>query len=378
VKKNYMFTPGPTMVPAEVLLAEAAPMIHHRTKEFSQITADAVAGLQTLFGTEQDVYIMMGSGTSAMEAAVANVISPGDKAICVNGGKFGERWGDLCRAYGAEVVEITMEWGTSFTVAQAAAQLAAHPDARALYITQSETSTGALTDVQGIAALTRKTETLLAVDSITGVGVHEFEFDAWGVDIAVSGSQKGCMMPPGLAFIAASERAWGAIDACTSPRYYLDMRKMKKTWAKTTTPFTAAVSLIRALKKALDMIHNEGLANVQARHDLLARATRAATAALGLKPVSACPVNGVTAIYLPESVDVGALINTMRDDHGVTMAGGQEALKGRIIRIGHMGYVCEEDILVAVGVLEQALTKAGYAFEMGAGLTAAQKVLVNG
>jgi len=375
MKKNYMFTPGPTMVPQEVLLAEAAPMIHHRTAEFSDILAEVEEGLKKLFGTSQDVYIIMGSGTAAMEAAVSNVCCPGDKAICASGGKFGERWAQLARAYGCNVVEIPVRWGDPFTPEQAEAALKEHPDARAMYITQSETSTGTLTDVEAIARLTRQSGTLLAVDAITGIGVHPFRMDEWGVDIVVSGSQKGCMTPPGLAFIAVSERAWPAVEACTSPRYYLDLRAMRKNWEKKTTPYTAAVSLVRALRAALRMILQEGLDEVHARHARMAAAARAAVQALGLELVSRSPANGVTAVYAPDGMDSGELTRLMAERYGVTMAGGQGALKGRIFRIGHMGYVCEEDLLVGIGVLEQALRELGHECAPGSGLRAALEAL---
>jgi aspartate aminotransferase-like enzyme len=375
VKKYYMLTPGPTMVPHEVLLAEAAPMIHHRTAQFSEIMSRVVDGLRTLFGTQQDVYIIMGSGTSAMEAAVCNVCSPGDKMIGVSGGKFGERWSELGRAFGCDVVEFDMEWGKSFTVREASALLEEHPDAKALYVTQSETSTGALTDIEAIAALTRETGTLLAVDAITGIGVHPVKMDEWGVDIVVSGSQKGCMIPPGLGFIAVSPRTWQVVEACTSPRYYLDLAAMKKNWAKTTTPFTAAVSLIRGLGKALEMMSEEGLDEIHARHALLAKAAQAAVQAIGLKLVAEAPVNGVTAAYGPEGIDTDKLVKLMRDTYGVQIAGGQAQLKGRIFRIGHMGYISGGDLLVGVMTLERALRDLGYEFEAGAAVLAANQVL---
>jgi aspartate aminotransferase-like enzyme len=375
MKKNYMFTPGPTMVPQEVLLAEATPLVHHRTAAFSAIMADAAKGLQALFGTGQDVYMITGSGTAAMEAAVVNVCSPGDKVLCATGGKFAERWGELARAYGCNAVDVPVEWGRSLTVEQARAALKAHPDARAFYITQSETSTGALTDVQAIAALTRRTDVLLGVDSITGIGVHPFRFDEWGVDIAVSGSQKGCMTPPGLSFIAVSPRTWKAVQSCTTPRYYLDLTAMKKNWAKTTTPFTSAVSLIRALHKALELILAEGLDQVHARHARLAAAARAGVGALGLRLVAEHPVNGVTAVYGPEGMDTGKLIKLLASKFGVTFAEGQGDLKGKIFRIGHMGYVCDEDMLVAIGSLERAIKELGYAFTFGAGVQATMESL---
>lgn len=375
MKKNYMFTPGPTMVPHEVLLAEAAPMVHHRTPQFSSILEDVNEKLKGLFGTRQDVYTIMGSGTAAMEAAVCNICSPGDKVLFAPGGKFGERWGELAESYGCEAVALPVAWGQSLHADQVAAALKEHPDARAVYATHSETSTGALSDIEQIAALTRKTDTLLAVDSITSVGVHPFGFDRWGVDLAVSGSQKGCMTPPGLSFIAVSERAWSVIDSCTSPRYYLDLHAMRKKWRDVTTPFTAAVSLIRGLQKALEMIHAEGLENVFTRHTRMADATRAAVAALGLKLVATNPANGVTAVHGPEGMDTGKLTKLMKEKYGVTIAGGQGHLKGRIFRIGHMGYVCEEDLLVCIDTLERALAELGYEFERGVGVRAAIEAL---
>lgn len=376
LKKHYMFTPGPTMVPPEVLLEEASPMMHHRTAEFSEILEEVVDGLQKLLGTREEVYTIAGSGTAAMEAAVANVCSPGDKAICSTGGKFGTRWAEICEAYGCDVVTIEVEWGKSLSPDQVKAALDEHPDARAVYITHSETSTGALTDVEAIAAITRETDTLLGVDSITGAGVHPFKMDEWGVDIVSVGSQKGCMIAPGLGFIAVSDRTWDAIEQCTSPRYYLDLRAMRKKWEKgTTTPFTAAVSLTRALQKALEMMFEEGLENVYERHARLAEATRAAVKAMGLEVLSENPANCVTAVVGPEGIDTGDLTDKMRDEYGVTIAGGQAHLKGKIFRIGHMGYVSEEDLLVVIGCLERALKDLGHDFEFGAGVAAAQEVL---
>ncbi|MFW6189058.1 MAG: pyridoxal-phosphate-dependent aminotransferase family protein [Planctomycetota bacterium] len=376
MKKNYMFTPGPTMVPQEVLLEEAAPMIHHRTDRFSAIMAEVNRGLQKLFGTEQTVFVIMGTGTAAMEAAVVNVCSPGDKVLYAPGGKFGERWGAIAEAYGCRTVPLPVEWGESLAVDDASAALAEHPDAKAMYVTHSETSTGALTDVRAIAALTRETDVLLGVDSITSIGVHPFELDEWGVDLAVSGSQKGCMVPPGLSFIAVSLRTWDAVEACESPTYYLDLKAMRKRAADHQTPFTGAVSLVRGLRRALQMMDEEGLQAVFARHARLARATRAAVKALGLRLVADTPANGVTAVYGPEGVNTGDLVNLMREKFGVTIAGGQADLKGKIFRVGHMGYVSEEDLLLCIGTLERALRELGYEFELGAGVQAVQEVLV--
>jgi aspartate aminotransferase-like enzyme len=376
--KQYMFTPGPTMVPAEALLAEAAPMIHHRTPQFSTVLMEVTEWLKEIMGTKQDVYILAGSGTAAMEAAIANTCSPGDKAVCVAGGKFGERWGEICQVYGCKTKVITLEAGRSFTAEQAARALDETPGARVLCITQSETSTGALTDVESIAAIARERETLLVVDAITGVGIHPMRMDEWGVDVVVSGSQKGLMIAPGLAFIAVSPRAWKAVEKCTSPRFYLDLAAMRKNLQKKTTAFTPAISLIRSLHCTLTMLRQEGLENVFARHARLAEATRAAMAALGLKLVAECPVNGVTAVWAPDGIDTDKMTKKMRDEWGVTMAGGQDELKGRIFRIGHMGYVSEEDLLVAVATVERALREFGYEFEPGMGLVAANAVLFGG
>jgi len=375
MKKHYMFTPGPTMVPAEVLMAEAAPMMHHRTPQFSTILREVTDWMKELFGTEQEVFTIAGSGTAAMEAAIANTCSPGEEAICVVGGKFGERWMELCRTYGCRVKTVEVKWGKSPTVEQAHAALTETPDARVLCITHSETSTGALTDVEAIASLTRHSETLLVVDAITSIGIHPVRMDRWGVDVVVSGSQKGCMIAPGLAFIAVSPRTWDVVEQCSSPRYYLDLKAMRKNLQKTTTPFTPPVSLIRALHKALEMIREEGLENVYARHALLAEATQAAMKAIGLSLAAENPVNGVTAVHAPEGVDTDKMTKKMRDEYGVTIAGGQGDWKGKIFRIGHMGYVSAEDLLVAIATVERALKELGYEFELGAGVTAAQAVL---
>ena len=374
-KKNYMFTPGPTMVPQEVQLAEAQQMIHHRTDQFSEILKRVCDRMKKLYGTDQDVYTVMGTGTAAMEAAVANVCSPGDTVLCAPAGKFGMRWGELCEAYGCDVVNIDIEWGESLTADMVREALDENPGARALYMTHCETSTGALSDVEEIAAVTRETDTLLAVDAITSIGVHPFKMDEWGVDAAVCGSQKGCMVPPGLSFISVSDRAWDVIEEASSPTYYLDLLAMRSKWEGHQTPFTGAVTLVRALDKALEMIFDEGLENLYARHAKLAEATRAAVDALGLELVADNPANCVTAVYGPEGMHTGEIKKKMMQDYGVTIAGGQKHLKGKILRLGHMGYVSEEDLSVLLGALERALHEMGYDFDCGAGVSAAMDVL---
>jgi aspartate aminotransferase-like enzyme len=374
--KNYMFTPGPTMVPAEVLLAEAQPMIHHRTPEFSDILCEVMEGMQCLYGTKQEVYGIPGSGTAAMEACIANTCSPGDTAICACGGKFGDRWAEICEAYGCNVVTIDLEWGESLSVDKTRKALKNNPDARVLCATHSETSTGALTDMEAIGALTCEHKALLVVDAITSIGVHPVHMDRWGIDLMACGSQKGCMIPPGLGFVAASEQAWPVIEKCESPRYYLDMVKMRDKWESgTTTPFTASVSLTQALKKALEMMFDEGLDEVHARHARLANATREAMDAIGLELVAEHPANGVTAVYAPEGIDTKEMTKIMRDDYGISVSGGQKHLKGKIFRVGHMGYVSEDELLMVISAIERALRELGYNFEFGLGVSTAQEVL---
>lgn len=373
LKKNYLFTPGPTMVPPEALAAEGQTMMHHRTPQFSAILTEVQDMMKLLFGTAQDVYVTTSSGTGAMEAAVCNIVSPGDKVICAYAGKFGERWKELAETFGAQVIVIEKEAGESFGPDDIAPVLAANPDVRVVYATHSETSTGALSDIPGIAALTRKTDTLLVVDSITGIAIQEFKMDEWGVDVAVTGSQKGCMIAPGLGFITVSPRVWPHVAACKSPRYYLDLTAMKKNAQKQTTPYTPAISLIRAVHCSLMLMKQEGLQNVFKRHARLAEATRAGVQGLGLELFAKVPANVVTAVKSPDGIDSDKIVKKMRDEYGITIAGGQSELKGKILRIGHMGYVNDFDILAALGALERALKELGYQFTPGAGVAAAQK-----
>ncbi len=366
------------MVPPEVNLAEAAPMIHHRTPQFSQIFMDVTEGMKALFETkEADVFILASSGTGAMETSVVNLLSPGDKALFISVGKFGERWGELLKAYGCQGVELKAEYGRVISAKEVADALAKHPDAKALFTTQSETSTGVVSDIEGYAALTRKTGTLLVVDTVSSLGVHPLRFDAWGVDVAVTGSQKGCMLPPGLGFIAVAPRVWKAVEQSKLPKYYFSLPAMKKAIADKTTAYTPAITLIRAAKVALDMLMAEGLENVYARHAMLAEASRAGVKALGLKLFTKeGESNVLTAVEAPEGIKIDAVIKRMRDEFGITLTGGQGSMKGRIFRLGHMGYVNQFDILAALGALEKALSDAGYPVKPGSALAAAQEVFL--
>lgn len=379
MKKKYLLAPGPTPVPETALLAMARPMIHHRTSQFSEIFKEAAELLKYVFQTEEDVLILASSGTGAMESSITNLFSPGDEVIAVNGGKFGERWGQISEAYGLKVHWIKVEWGEPVKVEDVKRLLDENPGIKGVLTQASETSTTVAHPIKELAGLTRDRDTLLVVDGITAVGVFDVPMDEWGVDVLVSGSQKAFMLPPGLAFIALSQKAWKFSETAKCPRYYFDLKKERKNLAKDTTAYTPAVSLITGLLEALKLMKEEGLENVFARHDRLARATRAAVAAMGLKPLAPdSPSDAATGVYVPEGVDGAKLVKYLRDVMGVTMAGGQDHLKGKIIRIAHLGYVDTFDTITAISAVEMALAKLGADVEFGRGVAAAQKILLEG
>ena len=377
--KRYLLTPGPTQVPPEVLLRMAQPIMHHRTPEFSQIFAEVQAGLQWLFQTSQDVLILAASGTGGMEAAVMNTCSAGDSVLVVNGGKFGERWLKICEAAGVHRVELKVEWGQAVQVHAVAQALTAHPEVRAVLVQASETSTTVLHPIQEIAALTHETDTLLIVDGITAVGAAEIPMDSWDIDVLITGSQKALMLPPGLAFVALSPKAWERVEQAGLPRFYFDLRRERKEQHKHTTAYTPAVSLIFGLHEVLRMLQDEGLAQVQARHAHLARATRCAAQALGLGLFAPDdPSPAATGIWLPQGIDGSHLLTAMRDQMGIDIAGGQDQVKGKIVRISHIGYAGPFDVITAISALEMALHKFGYQLELGRGVQAAQEILLTG
>ncbi len=379
MKKRYLLAPGPTPVPEAALLAMAAPIIHHRTPQFSEVFKETAELLKYVFQTKEDVLILAASGTGAMEGSIVNLYSPGDEVIVVNGGKFGERWGKISEAYGLKVHWIKVEWGTAVDPAEVKKVMDANPNVKGILVQASETSTTAAHPVKELAALTKDKECLLIVDGITAVGVFDLPMDAWGIDVLVSGSQKAFMLPPGLAFAGLSQKAWKFSETAKCPKFYFDFKKERKNLKDNTTAYTPAISLITGLREALKMIKEEGLANVFARHDRLARATRAAAAALGLKPVAPkSPSNATTGVFVPEGVDGGKLVKYLRDEMGVTLAGGQDHLKGKILRIAHLGYVDTFDIITAISAIEIALAKFGHKLEHGKGVGAAQLVLSEG
>ena len=378
MKKNYLFTPGPTMVPPEVALAEAQPMIHHRTPQFSQIFYEVSEDLKYLFQTKTgDVFTLMSSGTGAMEACVANVLSKGNKALVVVSGKFGERWAELCKCFGIETITVDVENGKAVNPADIDAALKKNKGINVVFTTQCETSTGVVHDIKAISPIVKGHGAMLVVDAITGIGVHPLLMDEWNIDVAITGSQKGCMMPPGLAFVCVNSSAWGVIEKTDLPRYYWDFRKMRKDLKDKTTPFTPAVSLVMAMKTALEMIKKEGIENVWKRHARLANATREGAKAIGLELFAgANSSNVLTAIKAPKGIDVDKIIKKLRDETGVTFTGGQDEMKGKMIRIGHMGYVNDFDVIIAIAALEKGLHEAGYAVELGKGLSTVQSILV--
>ncbi|MCX5716174.1 MAG: alanine--glyoxylate aminotransferase family protein [Candidatus Omnitrophica bacterium] len=374
--KNFLMTPGPTPVPPEVLLAMAKPIIHHRTPQFQKILQEVEENLKYIFQTREDVMILTSSGTGAMESAVSNLLSPKDKAITVQGGKFGERWTELCQAYGVETVIINVEWGKAVDP-KVIADTLAKTKAKAVFTTLCETSTGVITDIKAIAEVTKKTDAVLVVDAISGLGAVECRMDEWGIDAVISGSQKGLMIPPGLAFIAVSQKAWKLVEQSKCPKYYFDLKAAKKAVAKTDTPWTPAITLVIGLNEALKILKQETLEGIINRHKKMAKACREAAKALGLKLYSpTASSDAVTAVEVPQGIDGEKLVKTMRDEYGVGIAGGQAQLKGKVFRIASMGYMNQFDIIVAISCLETVLSKMGYKFELGAGVKAAQKVFL--
>ena len=374
--KQYLLSPGPTPIPNEIALAMSETMIHHRTPQFNKIFEEARQGLKTLFGTSGDVLILASSGTGAMEAAVANLFSPGDKVLVINGGKFGERWLNISNAFGLDPIEIKVEWGQAVKVADVEKQLRLHPDIQSVMIQASETSTTVLHPVKEIAKLTQNGP-LFLVDGVTAVGVLPVPLDEWGIDALVTGSQKALMLPPGLGFIALSDRAWQKTKKAKLPRFYFDLNLERKNQAKGSGAFTPAVSLIFGLRASLNMMAREGFDRVYARHARMARATRAAATAMGLKLLAPdSPSPAATGIFLPPGLDADKVLDYLRDQMGVILGEGQDQLKGKAIRIAHVGYMGAFDVVTAIAALEMALRKFGAEIPFGRGVAAAQEVLM--
>jgi aspartate aminotransferase-like enzyme len=358
-KRTRLFTPGPVEIPERILrvLGQAPP--HHRTDAFRETLKRVTEKLRWIHGTEGEVFLLAASGTGAMEAALVSVVAPGSRALAIAGGKFGERWASLCKAYGVPHDVLEVEWGAGVEPAEVARRLDRDPALATVLATQSETSTGALHDVEALARITRERGRRLVVDAITGIGVHPLPQDRWGVDVVVCGSQKGLMIPPGIATVALAPWAKDAIDGPGLPRFYFDLRRYRKSAPLGETPFTPPVSLVLALEESLAMIAEEGLDRVHERHRRVALATRAGARALGFQLFPSSPSHAVTALVPPEGLDTSALVKRLREVHGMVIAGGQDRLKGKIVRVGHMGHYDLGDIEALLQALEECVAALG-------------------
>ena len=369
VPRTRLFTPGPVEIPVRVLRALAQEPPHHRTDAFRAVLRRVTESLRWLHGTDGEMFLLAASGTGAMEAAVVNLLAPGERALAIAGGKFGERWGSLLTAYGIAHQVIEVEWGAAVDPGAVARHLDRDPGLAAVFATHSETSTGVLHDVEAIARITRERGRRLVVDAITSVGVHPLPQDAWGVDAVVCGSQKGLMIPPGIATLSLAPWAAPLIEAGRLPRFYFDLRKARKSAPQGETAFTPPVSLVLALDESLAMIREEGLDAVHRRHRRLAHAIRAGAQAIGFAVFSSSPSHAVTALTAPAGIESSAVVKRLRDVHAMVVAGGQDRLKGKILRIGHMGAYQREDAGAVVGALEECVIALGHA--AGGGVAAA-------
>lgn len=373
MKKIRLLTPGPTPVPERLALRMARPIVHHRSPEFEAVFGRVREGLQWLFQTRQDVLVFASSGTGAMEAAFVNFLRRGDTVVVVDGGKFGERWGKFAKAYGVESVTLKCEWGSPVAVEAVEKALREHPQAKAVYLQANESSTGVYHPVRELAQVTAKTPALLVVDAISALGAMPLPMDEWGIDVLVSAAHKALGLPPGLAFLAASEKAWRLNESADLPRFYFDARRERDNQRKNQTAWTPAISLVEGLDESLSMFREEGLDQVFARHARMARAARAGMQALGLALYSKSPSNAMTTVEAPTGIDSEKLVKHLFARYGIKLVGGQDAAKGKIFRIAHLGYFDDFDMLVVIGAIERGLHDLGAKVELGAGLAAAQR-----
>jgi aspartate aminotransferase-like enzyme len=376
--KRYLLAPGPTPVPPEALMAMAMPIIHHRSPDFIPVLEAAKKGLQWLYQTTADVLILCATGTGGMVGAVNNFFSDGDTVLVINGGKFGERWTEIGNAYNLAVQEISVEWGYTVNPHDIEKALKSDPSIKGVLVQASETSTGVYHDIEAIAAVVKKFEnTILVVDAISGLVAHDLKMDAWGIDVLIGGSQKGLMLPPGLAFVGISNKAWAHADKATLPKFYFNFKKERESLKKNQTNFTSAVTLIIGLNECLTILQKEGLENAFKRHERLAHATREAIKALGLKLFShESPSNSVTAICTPDGIDGQEIYKNLRVRYGITAAGGQGKARGNIFRIAHLGYAGPFDVITAIAGVEMVLKAMGYELTLGTGVAVAQELLM--
>ncbi|HVO33331.1 MAG TPA: alanine--glyoxylate aminotransferase family protein [Elusimicrobiota bacterium] len=376
MKKLYMMTPGPTPIPPEVSAQEGLPILHHRTSEFSAIFGEVIKDLKHVFQTQNDVLIMSSSGTGALESSVANLLSPGDTALVASAGVFGDRFIKIQEAYGVKTLVIRAPDGQVVDPEKIREALKKNPDIKTVFTTHTETSTGVVNDIRAIGKVVAPTPAILVVDAVSGLAGQDLQTDAWNIDVVCTGSQKGFMTAPGLAMVSLSPKAIPFVDSAKCPRFYFDYRKMRKTVTENQTPFTPPVTLLVAMAEALRQIRKEGLSNALARHEWLAKATRAGVQALGLKIFAQVPCNVLTSITVPDGVNGKAIVKRMREEYGVSIAGGQGDLVGKIIRIAHMGYMDRFDVVIALAGLEMILADMGSKIELGKGVAAAQRILI--
>jgi aspartate aminotransferase-like enzyme len=379
--KKYIMTPGPTPISEEVLLEHARPLMHHRSPEFSKIFMAVTEKLKKLFKTKNDIFILTSSGTGAMEAAVTNSFSRGDKVLVASAGNFGERFKKISSIFNLEVISLDYEWGDTVDPADIKKVLDENPDVKGVMVQLSETSTGALNDIKEIGNIVKKYTAILIVDAISGLGASDLRTDEWGLDMVIGGSQKALSAPTGIAFISVSDKAWKLIQKSDLPKFYFDLTTAKNYSLKTPpqTPWTPGISIIVAINKALDMLLEEGLEKLFKRHRIMSLAVQKSVEKLGLRLlVEDKDKRGfsVTSIKVPEGIDAKELTRMMRVKYGVTIAGGQGKLTGKIIRIGHLGYFGIFDIIIAISALEITLNELGYKFEIGSGIAEAEKVFI--
>ena len=372
-EKRYLLTPGPTPVPPEVLAALAEPVIHHRARDYREIYERCLARLREVYRTEHDVLMFTTSGTGAFESAVANLTSPGDRQLVLSAGNFGERWAGMVKAFGADLVHVRLDWGETPEPEDLRSALADAGDVSVVYLTHSETSTGVVCDLQALSTVAKEAGALVIVDAVSSLGAVPLETDAWGIDVVVSGSQKALMCPPGVAFVSVAPAALEAAARSTAPRYVLDWERTRKAQAKLDAPFTPAVSIVRALDVALGLLLDEGLETAFDRHARLGRACREGAKAMGLELFSPDEERSavVTAIRVPDGVDATRVVASLRERFGITIANGQGELKGKIFRIGHIGWFDVFDITTALAAVELTLADAGAEIERGVAVTRA-------
>lgn len=374
IKKNYLLAPGPTPVPIDVLLEGAKDTIHHRTPQFKKIFEEAVKGTKEVFKTENELFILASSGTGAMEMAVSNIVNRDEKVIVCSVGKFGERWQEIAEAFGAQVVLVQRDYGDYYTAEMVKEELEKNPDAVAVLTTLSETSTGTVMDIESIAKVVKDAGKLIVVDGISGLVAEPLKSDDWGLDIVLSGSQKGFMLPPGLGFISFSQAAIAKAKSTKSTSYYFNLKK----YLKDPLPWTPAVNLIYQQRLAVEMLLKEGMENVWARHALMGQAVREGVQAMGLELFSKRPGNVLTSVKVPAGIDGGKIVSIMRDEYGVTIAGGQGTMKGNIFRIAHLGYMTDFDMVTVLTALEKVLRRLGFKVEYGTGARAAMETFEKG